>query len=568
MKMLLKFFKGGQGKGERIINYLIKEKDAKGIEREPLPEIIKGDPDQILKIINSLKFKYKYKTGVISFSPEDRPTEEQQQAVMESFEETAFAGLDRDQYDILWIRHRHTKDNRVELHFVSPCIEFSTSKSLNIAPPGWRYYFCHWRNYWNYSQEWADPEDPQRARLYQPGYHAYIDAQNQRLEVANLETVNRDDYRKVIHNYIEDNIKIGSINNRNDIIQILKEAGFKIPRMGKNYITVLEENSNKRIRLKGGIYDQSWRLETTITTEIRAEQATDAGNSQQRIIQAERELRSRITKRAEYIQRYYRKNQTENPRPTQMVSGHTDTINYQLLRDFLHQQLGDDAISISTIKQDSYSRSPDPETAENSRKLEKQDLGSRTLLQQPREIYHPSSHERLPHGLEMQESTLPKTTLINHDRPRETTDTDLENLYQTIRGGQTRTNTTHRKLAETARIEQEETERRNQQIYLISEQANQRIIQLNQQLDQERRRTEQSLQGHSQHLGRIKIKQADELEAFKTKINLVEYALNEGYQVDSIKSSENYIVMTEKSGDKVLVLVVQKSQLSLNPRKL
>jgi len=55
--MLLKFFKGGQGKGERIINYLIKEKDAKGIEREPLPEIIKGDPDQILKIINSLKFK-------------------------------------------------------------------------------------------------------------------------------------------------------------------------------------------------------------------------------------------------------------------------------------------------------------------------------------------------------------------------------------------------------------------------------------------------------------------------------------------------------------------------------
>jgi len=103
------------------------------------------------------------------------------------------------------------------LHFVSPCIEFSTSKSLNIAPPGWRYYFCHWRDYWNYSQEWADPEDPQRARIYQPGYHAYIDAQNQRLEAANLEIINRDDYRKVIHNYIEDNIKIGRINNRNDV---------------------------------------------------------------------------------------------------------------------------------------------------------------------------------------------------------------------------------------------------------------------------------------------------------------------------------------------------------------
>jgi hypothetical protein len=553
VKMLLKFFNGGQGKGTRIINYLIQEKDGKGVTREPQPEILKGDPAQILQIINTLDFKYKYQTGVISFAPEDAPTEQQQQAIIESFEETAFPQLDPDQYDILWVRHRHTKDNRIELHFLTPRVELSTGKSLNIAPPGWKHYFCHWRDYWNYSQEWARPDDPQRARLYQPGYHAYIDAQNQRLEAANLKTVNRDDYRKVIHNYIEDNIKLGRIQNREEIIKTLKEAGFKIPRIGEHYITVLDENSNQRIRLKGGIYDTSWRLEPTTTAEIGTRQETDTGTARKRISQAQTELRNRMSKRAEYFQQRYRGNQTENPEPTQMVSSPTRNNNYQPLRDFLHQQLGDDAIPIPTSQQDSQSTSPDPKTAENPRTLDEQDLGNRTLLQQPREIYHPSPHDRLSHRLEMQQPTLSQTNPINHDRPRETTNSDLQKLHQTIRTGQTRTSRTHRKLAQTTRIEQEETERRNQQLRLISDQTNQRIIQLNQQLEQENRRLRQSLQRHPEHLRTIKMKQAEELETFKSQINLIEYAETQGYQLDPKKSSKNCIVMTDNLGDKILI---------------
>ena len=117
--MLVKFFNRGTGKGKGPVEYILKETDAKGMIREPLPELIKGNPQQTINLIDSLDFKYKYKSGVISFAASDAPTNEQLEAVINSFEETAFAGLEPDQYDILWVKHTHTGSDRVELHFVT-----------------------------------------------------------------------------------------------------------------------------------------------------------------------------------------------------------------------------------------------------------------------------------------------------------------------------------------------------------------------------------------------------------------------------------------------------------------
>ncbi len=99
---------------------------------------------------------------MISFAASDAPTPEQLSAVINSFEETAFAGLEPDQYDILWVKHTHTGSDRVELHFVTPRVELTSGKSLNIAPPGSNKYFEPWRDYWNTFQNWASPNDPQR----------------------------------------------------------------------------------------------------------------------------------------------------------------------------------------------------------------------------------------------------------------------------------------------------------------------------------------------------------------------------------------------------------------------
>ena len=52
--MLVKFFKGGTAKGSSPVEYLTKEVDSKGVTREPLPEIIKGNPQQTIQL-NHLK---------------------------------------------------------------------------------------------------------------------------------------------------------------------------------------------------------------------------------------------------------------------------------------------------------------------------------------------------------------------------------------------------------------------------------------------------------------------------------------------------------------------------------
>ncbi len=47
--MLVKFFKGGTGKGASPVEYLTRETDSRGVIREPLPEIIKGNPQQTIQ---------------------------------------------------------------------------------------------------------------------------------------------------------------------------------------------------------------------------------------------------------------------------------------------------------------------------------------------------------------------------------------------------------------------------------------------------------------------------------------------------------------------------------------
>ena len=73
---------------------------------------------------------------MISFAREDAPSEAQQAEVIDAFERLAFAGLDPEQYDMLWVRHSH--EDRVELHFCTPRLELTTGNSLNIAPPGYQ----------------------------------------------------------------------------------------------------------------------------------------------------------------------------------------------------------------------------------------------------------------------------------------------------------------------------------------------------------------------------------------------------------------------------------------------
>lgn len=529
--MLLKFFNRGTGKGKTAVEYLLKEMDANGIRREPAPELLRGDPQQTIQLIDSLDFKHKYRSGVISFAPSDAPNSEQLEAIMNSFEKTAFAGLDRDRYSILWVKHAHTGDNRVELHFITPRVELTTGKSLNIAPPGWGNYFRPWRDSWNYSHEWASPDDPQRARAYHPGYQALVDASERRLELTGKSTHTKEDYRQIITNYITENIRLGRVKDRTHAIALLERSGFQITRAGEDYITVFNEQIGKKLRLKGGIYSASWRLGQGLTAEARSGEETDRSLTQARIREAETELTKRILERVEYHQSRYGENEAVHQRSMEMVSSPASSNSYEPLNRFLARQLGDDAFPSQSIARDSSPK-------ENLRNSQKQDLGSGTVSNEQREIHHPPTRQPIPDQLEVQRQALFEAVKEDDERVRKRITANLQELCGSIRTGQ------------------ETAERTNQQL----REANSIVVRVNNHLEQTGRAIKHSLSRHHERFRRIKMKRVEELERFKTEINLVEYAFNSGYEIDKNKSSQNCIVLKDNAGDKILVGVDQSDR--------
>jgi hypothetical protein len=155
---------------------------------------------------------------------------------MDGFENLAFAGLDPEQFDILWVHHSH--EGRVELHFCTPRLDLSSGRSLNIAPPGYQTAIDSLRDLMNQAHGWADPMDAHRAQEVQPV----------------LETPQRAKTREEVQSWILDEISVGAITDRASMIALMTDVGFTVPRAGKEYLTVQDPDTGERWRLKGDIF--------------------------------------------------------------------------------------------------------------------------------------------------------------------------------------------------------------------------------------------------------------------------------------------------------------------------
>ncbi|GLO69705.1 hypothetical protein MACH17_12220 [Phaeobacter inhibens] len=257
--MLIKFFRNGKGAGAGPVGYLVADKvlayddnrdlirDADGqpmtVTREPLPEVLRGNPDRTEALIDASRHQWTYRAGVISFAAEDAPTDEQQAEVMDHFEDLAFAGLDPPQYDVLWVRHTH--EDRVELHFCTPRLELTSGRSLNIAPPGYEKAFDSLRDVMNQRHGWADPMELERTQ-----------------EVRDtIETPTRAQGRDELHAWVLDQVSVGLITDRASMLDALVDAGFDIPRAGKAYLTAQDPDTGERWRLKGEIFHEDWQAD-------------------------------------------------------------------------------------------------------------------------------------------------------------------------------------------------------------------------------------------------------------------------------------------------------------------
>ncbi len=72
--MLIKFLARGTGSAQAAADYLLRETDSQGQVREDVT-VLRGDPDGVAAVADSLEFDHKYTSGVIAWAPEDRPSD-------------------------------------------------------------------------------------------------------------------------------------------------------------------------------------------------------------------------------------------------------------------------------------------------------------------------------------------------------------------------------------------------------------------------------------------------------------------------------------------------------------
>lgn len=246
--MLIKFLDHSTGSGRSAIRYLLGEKDHQGNIRAGI-SVLRGNPQQVGELIDSLQFVHRYSSGVIAFHPDDKPKKEEIEALLNEIERVSFAGLEPNQYTWSAVQHMES-DGSTHIHFVVPRVELTTGKAMNIAPPGWQKRFDALRDAFNFEHGWARPDDPRLARAVQPGAQGnYPDFKN------------GDDPKNQITQWLTAQITSGHVNDHADVIEALSELG-QINRVGKDYISIRFDEAAKPLRLKGPIYEQQFDAET------------------------------------------------------------------------------------------------------------------------------------------------------------------------------------------------------------------------------------------------------------------------------------------------------------------
>ena len=234
--MIVKFLgnKGGGSAGATIDYLLGEDRDRFGAV------LLSGDPDLTQRLADNLDFQNRYTVGVLSFE-ETNIEEQQKQEIMQSFEETLLAGLDRDQYDITWIEH--TDKGRLELNFVIPNVELSTGKRLQpYFDQADRPLVENWKQVINFDYRLSDPHAPDKAQAIKT-----LNSQNLPENIKEI--------KQQIGTAIAEQISSGNIQNRQDVVNTLENAGFEITRQTERSISIKNPDGKRNIRLEGVIYE-------------------------------------------------------------------------------------------------------------------------------------------------------------------------------------------------------------------------------------------------------------------------------------------------------------------------
>jgi len=567
--MIVKTFKGGRtSKGaSSTIAYLLNERVAEGTAK-----VLWGDSKLTQKIINiaEKKQKWSWSSGVLSFTEkiEDRKILED---IKNEFEKTFFAGLEENQYNILWVLHEDK--GRTELHYITPRLELTTGLSYNP-------YFVTrdfakkdlFQEYINLKYNLNSPKDNKKITFEPPKWR---------------DNAKKKDIRQAFDDALLPLIKEDIISSREELIYQLEEWGFELNRVGKEYLSVTDENG-KNHRLKGIIYGESFTSWEAVERKAEADGRTVANGVQRELDRVRNKLDTIISVQA-------KKNRDKYNRTVHQRDGRTQKRELEFLQkndNGREEKLG------SRID-----------------KMEKNDnLFSPYcpyIWLVARDIYYPipytkrgfsdNKRERDSKKFKWDEVYTNNKGVKNQDNQRRLDDSTRTEAIRRI--GEAREQSEQRTARIRAELKDairangktiqaefsrynEQREQRGRQLNSIltnanrTEQPNYQAIARTAQRRGHSREVETHLIGIFRHFGgklnsfkqridranqplikelreritdTIKDKAMQELNRFKTDINLAEFCTAFGYYKDKDKSSLNAPVMRHENGDRIVI---------------
>ena len=385
--MIIKIHSRGIGAGRGPIDYLLgKDRDRQDARLD------RGDPEQMIQIIDSTNFAQKYTSGVLSFAERDLD-EHQKQQIMDSFERALLPGLDQDQYSILWVQHQD-KD-RLELNFVVANVELQSGKRLQpYYDRADRPRLNAWKDLVNDHYKLHDPNDPLNKReLCTPN---------------NLPRTKKE-ASETITNGLLGLAEQGRINNRDDVVKTLEGAGFEIARTTGKSISIKDPDGGQNIRLKGMIYEQNFRFGKELRADIeRASQSYRADRNNR--VQEARTTLDRLTerKRENNQQRYPRTERTDTPDYVKNLEYRSDSHRYGY-----RPSMGDFGIS---EPQNQGKRRPDRPTERHDTEIDRRrgqlDHNQLPRQQEPQTFVHQDEYT----GRQLARGLSRPNGVLNHDR--------------------------------------------------------------------------------------------------------------------------------------------------------
>lgn len=281
--MLVKIMGGrGTGGGAGPINYLLGEnRDRNGAR------LLRGHPDRTAMLIDSLDFRQKYVSGVLSFEESDIP-EEQKQAIMDSFQQTLLPDMS-ERTNWLWVEHKDK--NRLELNFVIPTVDLESGK--RVQP----YYHRAdlnrvdaWKSLTNDVYRFTDPNDP---------------AKKQTLTLRTNESADRKSFKRAIDDYTSQLFASGQVNNRDELITAVEQHGLTATRKTKTSVTFTHNENGQKFRMKGAFYGEHFKSREAIQSADRGRDRETESVREERIsANRERLTRAVAIKRQEIERRY------------------------------------------------------------------------------------------------------------------------------------------------------------------------------------------------------------------------------------------------------------------------